>query len=56
MKVVCFLDVVPVSKRVVKVRLEKRSSSLDLNDPVVMEDLLKKVHLPLISNRTTGDT
>jgi len=53
--VVCFLDIV-VSKRVVKVRLEKSSSSLDLKDPVVMEDLLKKVHLPLISNRTTGGT
>ncbi|TNN31236.1 hypothetical protein EYF80_058612 [Liparis tanakae] len=36
-------DVVPVSKRVVKVRLEKSSSSLDLNDPVVMKDLLKKL-------------
>ncbi|XP_034404962.1 macrophage mannose receptor 1-like [Cyclopterus lumpus] len=40
---ICYSDVVPVSKRVVKVRLEKRSSSLDLNDPVVMEDLLKQL-------------
>ncbi|TNN30482.1 Aggrecan core protein [Liparis tanakae] len=40
---ICYIDIVPVSKRVVKVRLEKRSSSLDLNDPVVMEDLLKKL-------------
>ncbi|XP_034392291.1 macrophage mannose receptor 1-like [Cyclopterus lumpus] len=39
---ICYSDV-PVSKRVVKVRLEKRSSSLDLNDPVVMEDLLKQL-------------
>ncbi|TNN40098.1 Aggrecan core protein [Liparis tanakae] len=39
---ICYIDIVPVSKRGVKVRLEKRSSSLDLNDPVVMEDLLKK--------------
>ncbi|TNN58709.1 Aggrecan core protein [Liparis tanakae] len=45
---ICNIDVVPVAKRVVKVRLEKRSSSLDLNDPVVMEDLLKKVHLSQI--------
>ncbi|TNN52166.1 Aggrecan core protein [Liparis tanakae] len=40
---ICYRDVVPVSKRVVKVRLEKSSSSLDLNDPVVMENLLKKI-------------
>ncbi|TNN56697.1 Macrophage mannose receptor 1 [Liparis tanakae] len=39
---ICYTDFVPVSKRVVKVRLEKSSSSLDLNDPVVMEDLLKQ--------------
>ncbi|TNN37859.1 L-selectin [Liparis tanakae] len=40
---ICYVDFVPVSKRVVKVRLEKSSSSLDLNDPVVTEDLLKKL-------------
>ncbi|TNN56696.1 Macrophage mannose receptor 1 [Liparis tanakae] len=51
---ICYGDFVPVSKRVVKVRLEKSSSSLDLNDPVVMEDLLKQVHLPLINNMTTA--
>ncbi|TNN22762.1 hypothetical protein EYF80_067122 [Liparis tanakae] len=45
-----------VGQRVVEVGLVKSSSSLDLNDPVAMEDLLKKVHLPLINNRTTGDT
>ncbi|TNN43486.1 Macrophage mannose receptor 1 [Liparis tanakae] len=38
---ICYTDV-PVSKRVVKVRLEKRDSALDLNDPVVMENLLEK--------------
>ncbi|TNN30430.1 C-type mannose receptor 2 [Liparis tanakae] len=51
---ICYTDVALVSKRVMKVRLVKSSSSLDLKDPVVMEDLLKKVHLPLISNRTGG--
>ncbi|XP_056280174.1 layilin-like [Pseudoliparis swirei] len=40
---ICYIDDVPVSKRVVKVRLEKSSSSLDLNDPVVMENLLKQL-------------
>ncbi|TNN65984.1 hypothetical protein EYF80_023740 [Liparis tanakae] len=40
---ICYTDVPPVSKRMIKVRLEKSSSSLDLNDPVVMEDLLKKL-------------
>ncbi|XP_056295800.1 L-selectin-like [Pseudoliparis swirei] len=40
---ICYDDFVPVSKRVVKVRLERSSSSLDLNDPVVMEDLLKQL-------------
>ncbi|XP_056298053.1 brevican core protein-like [Pseudoliparis swirei] len=39
---ICYTDV-PVSKRVVKVRLEKRDSALDLNDPVVTENLLKKL-------------
>ncbi|XP_068588236.1 putative C-type lectin domain family 20 member A [Cebidichthys violaceus] len=39
---ICYSDV-PVSKQVIKVRLQKSSSSLDLNDPVVMEDLLKKL-------------
>ncbi|TNN46777.1 Aggrecan core protein [Liparis tanakae] len=38
---ICYVD--PVLKRVMKVRLEKRDSSLDLNDPVVMENLLKKL-------------
>ncbi|TNN35955.1 Macrophage mannose receptor 1 [Liparis tanakae] len=40
---ICYNDLVSVSKRVVKVRAEKSSSSLDLNDPAVMEDLLKKL-------------
>ncbi|TNN73126.1 Asialoglycoprotein receptor 2 [Liparis tanakae] len=40
---ICNIDVVPVSMRVVKVRLEKSSSSLDVNDPVVMENLLKQL-------------
>ncbi|TNN40102.1 Macrophage mannose receptor 1 [Liparis tanakae] len=40
---ICNIDVDAVPKQVVKVRLEKRSSSLDPNDPVVMEDLLKKL-------------
>ncbi|TNN29055.1 Brevican core protein [Liparis tanakae] len=40
---ICYDDFVPVSKRVVKVRLERSSSSLDLNDPVVMDDLLKQL-------------
>lgn len=38
----------PVSKQVIKVRLQKSSSSVDLNDPVVMENMLEKVHLSCV--------
>ncbi|GLD50623.1 macrophage mannose receptor 1-like protein, partial [Lates japonicus] len=34
---------VPVSKKVVRVRLVKKSSSLDLNDPAVMEDIFRQL-------------
>ncbi|XP_068454392.1 putative C-type lectin domain family 20 member A isoform X2 [Clinocottus analis] len=40
---ICYRDVEPVAMRVVKVRLQKSSSSVDLNDPVVMEGLLKQL-------------
>lgn len=40
-----FFSKVSVSKQVVKVRLLKKSSSLDLDDPAVMEDILKQVNL-----------
>lgn len=40
-----FFFKVSVSKQVVKVRLLKKSSSLDLDDPAVMEDILKQVNL-----------
>ncbi|XP_075934248.1 putative C-type lectin domain family 20 member A isoform X2 [Anarhichas minor] len=36
-------QVAPVSMQVIKVRVQKSSASLDLNDAVVMEDLLKKL-------------
>nr|XP_040050068.1 chondrolectin-like [Gasterosteus aculeatus aculeatus] len=39
---ICYTDV-PVSKQVIKVRLQKSSSSVDLNDPVVMENMLEKL-------------
>lgn len=40
----CFFFKVPkMSKQVMRVRLVKKDSSLDLNDPVVMEDILKQV-------------
>ncbi|XP_056283821.1 C-type mannose receptor 2-like [Pseudoliparis swirei] len=51
---ICYSDIV-VSKRVVKVRLEKSSSSLDLKDPVVMEDLLKKLKQRLEDQGLNGD-
>ncbi|XP_060908795.1 uncharacterized protein LOC132985437 isoform X2 [Labrus mixtus] len=40
---ICYRDA-SVSQRVVKVRLVKRSSSLDLNDAAVMDAMLKQVH------------
>ncbi|TNN32816.1 Aggrecan core protein [Liparis tanakae] len=52
---ICYNVVPPVSKRVVKVRLVKSSSSLDLNDPVVMEDLLKKLKQRLKDQGLNGD-
>ncbi|TNN32985.1 Aggrecan core protein [Liparis tanakae] len=52
---ICYDDFVPVSKRVVKVRLEKSSSSLDLNDPVVMDDLLKQLKLRMKDQGLNGD-
>ncbi|XP_022622545.1 macrophage mannose receptor 1-like [Seriola dumerili] len=39
---ICY-SVVSVSKKVVRVKLVKRSSSLDLNHPAVMEDILKQL-------------
>ena len=32
------------TKQVIKVRLERKDSSLDLNDPAVMEQMLKEVN------------
>ncbi|XP_045911447.1 macrophage mannose receptor 1-like [Micropterus dolomieu] len=39
---ICY-SVVRASKQVMKVRLKKKSSSVDLNDPAVMEDVLKQL-------------
>ncbi|KAK9514704.1 hypothetical protein VZT92_025400 [Zoarces viviparus] len=39
---ICY-SVAPVSMQVIKLRVRKSNSSLDLNDAVVMEDLLKKL-------------
>ncbi|MEQ2210496.1 hypothetical protein XENOCAPTIV_014456 [Xenoophorus captivus] len=45
---------VPVSKQVVKVKLVK-TSSVDLNDPAVLEDLLKQFEQKLKDNSVDGD-
>ncbi|XP_067383963.1 macrophage mannose receptor 1-like isoform X2 [Channa argus] len=42
-------------KRVVKVTLEKQSSSLNLNDPAVMDDSLKQLQLRLKDKGLNGD-
>ncbi|GLD50622.1 macrophage mannose receptor 1-like protein [Lates japonicus] len=39
---ICY-SLLPVSKKVVRVRLMKKSSSLDLNDPAVMEDIFRQL-------------
>ncbi|XP_041654992.1 macrophage mannose receptor 1-like [Cheilinus undulatus] len=46
---------VPVSKQVIKVRLVKQSSSLDLNDPAVLEDMLKELRQNLRDQGVTQD-
>ncbi|XP_018521328.1 macrophage mannose receptor 1-like isoform X1 [Lates calcarifer] len=45
----------PVSKKVVRVRLMKKSSSLDLNDPAVMEDILRQLKQKLKDKGVDGD-
>ncbi|XP_050926951.1 lectin-like [Lates calcarifer] len=45
----------PVSKKVVRVRLMKKSSSLDLNDPAVMEDILRELKQKLKDKGVDGD-
>ncbi|GLD62042.1 C-type mannose receptor 2-like protein [Lates japonicus] len=45
----------PVSKKVVRVRLMKKSSSLDLNDPAVMEDILRQLKQKLKDKGSNED-
>ncbi|XP_041655017.1 uncharacterized protein LOC121517377 [Cheilinus undulatus] len=45
----------PASKQVIKVRLVKQSSSLDLNDPAVLEDILKELRQNLRDQGVTQD-
>uniref|UniRef100_A0A3Q3JWK6 C-type lectin domain-containing protein n=1 Tax=Monopterus albus TaxID=43700 RepID=A0A3Q3JWK6_MONAL len=40
---ICYSEIVPVVKRVGKVKLMTKSSSLNLNDPAVMEDILMQL-------------
>ncbi|KAK5614810.1 hypothetical protein CRENBAI_012592 [Crenichthys baileyi] len=49
-----WVDGIPVSKQVVKVNLVK-TSSLDLNHPTVLEDLLDQFEQKLKDNRVDGD-
>ncbi|KAM8755130.1 macrophage mannose receptor 1-like isoform 2-T2 [Acanthopagrus schlegelii] len=49
-------DAVTVTtKQVIKVRLERKDSSLDLNDPAVMEQMLKEVQQRLKDQGVKGD-
>ncbi|KAM8753720.1 uncharacterized protein AB9X84_010787 [Acanthopagrus schlegelii] len=43
------------TKQVIKVRLERKDSSLDLNDPAVMEQMLKEVQQRLKDQGVKGD-
>ncbi|XP_078026556.1 macrophage mannose receptor 1-like [Epinephelus lanceolatus] len=55
---ICSSVSVPVSKKamkVMKVRFETQDSSLDMNDPVVMEDILKKLKQRLRHQRLNDD-
>ncbi|KAK2898162.1 hypothetical protein Q8A73_014542 [Channa argus] len=52
---ICYTAVPVLSKQVVKWTLEKQSSSLDLNDPVVMEEILKQLQKKLKDSGLNGD-
>ncbi|KAM8755155.1 macrophage mannose receptor 1-like isoform 2-T7 [Acanthopagrus schlegelii] len=50
---VCYITV--TTKQVIKVRLERKDSSLDLNNPAVMEQMLKEVQQRLKDQGVKGD-
>ncbi|XP_030278847.1 lectin-like [Sparus aurata] len=50
---VCYITM--TTKQVIKVRLERKDSSLDLNDPAVMEQMLKEVQQRLKDQGVKGD-
>ncbi|KAM8755162.1 C-type lectin BfL-2-like [Acanthopagrus schlegelii] len=50
---VCYITV--TTKQVIKVRLVRKDSSLDLNDPAVMEQMLKEVQQRLKDQGVKGD-
>ncbi|XP_041654995.1 macrophage mannose receptor 1-like [Cheilinus undulatus] len=51
---ICY-NALTASKQVIKVRLVKQSSSLDLNDPAVLEDILKELRQNLRDQGVTQD-
>uniref|UniRef100_A0A671U404 C-type lectin domain-containing protein n=1 Tax=Sparus aurata TaxID=8175 RepID=A0A671U404_SPAAU len=50
---ICYIAM--TTKQVIKVRLETKDSSLDLNDPAVMEQMLKEVQQRLKDQGVKGD-
>ncbi|XP_036959316.1 macrophage mannose receptor 1-like [Acanthopagrus latus] len=50
---ICYITV--TTKQVIKVRLVRKDSSLDLNDPAVMEQMLKEVQQRLKDQGVKGD-
>ncbi|KAM8754908.1 macrophage mannose receptor 1-like [Acanthopagrus schlegelii] len=52
---VCYSLLTVTTKQVIKVRLVRKDSSLDLNDPAVMEQMLKEVQQRLKDQGVKGD-
>ncbi|XP_036977924.1 C-type mannose receptor 2-like isoform X2 [Acanthopagrus latus] len=52
---VCYALLPVTTKQVIKVRLVRKDSSLDLNDPAVMEQMLKEVQQRLKDQGVKGD-
>ncbi|XP_073326724.1 C-type lectin BfL-2-like [Pagrus major] len=52
---VCYSPLPTTTRQVIKVRLERKDSSLDLNDPAVLEQMLKEFKQRLKDQGVDGD-
>ncbi|KAG8003055.1 hypothetical protein GBF38_015766, partial [Nibea albiflora] len=56
LQAICMLVNVPTTERVIKVRVSKKTSGQDLNEPAVMEEMLEKAALCSCTVRTSCST